>query len=227
MSEKENWDTVPYLLIPDDQSLSTDLSSVGSRVKWEAEESIPAATISSDINLSDEKSILGATLLLSNEAIEEDEAYATEEMKSAKYCKANLEEYVQNQPQLELNQKAKLLTVLKKHEGLFQGKRGEWKGNKVVVSLVKDTNPCWARPYPIPLKNKQIVKNKVYRQCDIGALRELSLDIIKDQDWDFPAFGVPKKDGTIRLVIDSRQLNSQLARKQYPLLTIDELLHIT
>ena len=38
-----------------------------------------------------------------------------------------------------------------------------------------------------------------------------------------PCFGIPKKDGTIRLVMDFRKLNSVLKRKEYPLPTIDKM----
>ena len=55
-------------------------------------------------------------------------------------------------------------------------------------------------------------------------MRQLSAEEVDERKWAFPAFGVPKKDGSIRLVIDFRKLNLQLERKMYPLPTSEEIL---
>ena len=66
-----------------------------------------------------------------------------------------------------------------------------------MIKVIKGSTSVWAKPYPIPLKNCDVYKNKVYRQCEIGALQELSLEEIEDKEWASPCFGVPKRDGTI------------------------------
>jgi hypothetical protein len=124
---------------------------------------------------------------------------------------------------LNVEQKGKLLTVLHDHEQLFLGCRGEWKGDPVSIKVIKGATPIGARPYPVPLKNRQVFREEVYRQCDIGALRELKADEIETREWASPCFEVRKKNGTIRLVMDFRQLNKVLERKEYPLLTIDKI----
>jgi hypothetical protein len=73
------------------------------------------------------------------------------------------------------------------------------------------------------LKNRKVFKEEVYRQCDIGALRELSAEEIEKHEWSSPCFGIPKKNGSNRLVMDFRQINKVLKRKEYPLPTINEL----
>ena len=87
-----------------------------------------------------------------------------------------------------------------------------------------DSKPYWARPYPIPLKNCKVIEEEVYRQCKIGAVGQLSPEEVEEREWASPAFGVLKKSGTIRLVMDFRKLNESLIRKQYPLSTIEELI---
>ena len=62
------------------------------------------------------------------------------------------------------------------------------------------------------------------RQCEIGALRELKGKDAENRSWAFPAFGVPKKDGTIQLVIVFRKVNAMLVRSEHPLPTINDLI---
>jgi hypothetical protein len=71
--------------------------------------------------------------------------------------------------------------------------------------------------------NQEIFNQEIYRQCSIGALCELTASKIEDRDWVSPCFRVPKKDSSIRLVMDFRNLNSILKRKEYPLPSIDKM----
>lgn len=153
----------------------------------------------------------------------DEEIFAAEALVPVNYVKANLPEIAQSCKDLTSEEQAQLLVVLEKHAPLFQGRRGEWKGNPVSIEVVEGATPVWAKPYPVPLKNRDVFKEEVYRQCDIGALRELSAEEIEKREWASPCFGVPKKNGSIRLVMDFRQINKVLKRKEYPLPTIDEL----
>ena len=49
-------------------------------------------------------------------------------------------------------------------------------------------------------------------------------DEFEAREWAFPAFGIPKKNGSIRLVIDFHRLNTELVRREYPLSTTEEIL---
>jgi hypothetical protein len=55
-------------------------------------------------------------------------------------------------------------------------------------------------------------------------MRRLTPEEFEARVWAFPAFGVPKKNGSIRLVIDFCRLNSNLVRREYPLSTTEEIL---
>ena len=153
----------------------------------------------------------------------EDEVSLAEALAPTNYTKANLPQTVEKCKNLTPKQKSKLLTVLLKHEELFQGQRGNWTGPPVSIELLNGADPVWAKPYPVPLKNREVFKDEIYRQCSIGALRELSAEEVEERVWASPCFGIPKKNGSIRLVIDFRQLNTVLKRKEYPLPTIDEI----
>ena len=151
------------------------------------------------------------------------EVFVSEALVAVSYKKADLNAIAQNCNALNKEQKAMLLSVLMKHEPLFQGTRGNWKGKPVSIEVVDGATPVWSKPYPTPLRNRDTFKEEVYRQCSIGALRELSASEIEEREWASPCFGIPKKDGSIRLVMDFRKLNSVLKRKEYPLQTIDKM----
>ena len=100
---------------------------------------------------------------------------------------------------LTTTQQNKLISILDTHTTIFEGKKGQWTGSEVHVKLKPDANPIRCKPYPIPLKNQEATKHKVFRQCDISTLMQLSGKKQEEQNWASSAFGVPKKDGTIGL----------------------------
>ena len=138
------------------------------------------------------------------------EVHLSETLIPTKYMKANLPEIAENCKDLTSDQKAKLLVVLLKHESLFQGKSREWKGQPISIELIDGAMPVWAKPYPVPLKNQEVFREEVYRQCSIRALQEISVEEVEERVWASPCFGIPKKKGTIRLVMDFRQINTAL-----------------
>jgi hypothetical protein len=126
-----------------------------------------------------------------------DKVFTSKASVAVNYKKADLNAITQSCDILDEHQKAKLLAVLKQHESLFQGKRGNWKGQPVSIEVINSAVPVWSKPYPIPLRIRDTLKEEVYRQCNIGALRELSASEVESMEWASPCFGVPKKDGSI------------------------------
>jgi hypothetical protein len=126
-----------------------------------------------------------------------DKVFASEALCAANYKKADLNAIAQSCDALNAQQKTKLLAILKQHESLFQGTGGNWKGQPVSIEVIDVAVPVWSKPYAIPLKNRDTFKEEVYRQCDIGVLRELSASEVESREWASPCFGIPKKDGTI------------------------------
>jgi hypothetical protein len=121
------------------------------------------------------------------------------------YKKLDLHEIVKRDgSHLTSNQQALLFQVLAHNEAAFQGGKGEYTSAPVGIILKPNAKPWRAKPYPIPLKNRDILEGKLQRQCNIGAMRQLTPPEFEEQEWAFPAFGIPKKNGTICLVIDFR-----------------------
>jgi len=48
-----------------------------------------------------------------------------------------------------------------------------YKGQLVNIEVEDGATPILSKPYPIALKNREVFASEVYRQCNIGALREL------------------------------------------------------
>ena len=106
----------------------------------------------------------------------------------------------------------------------MQEKRGNWTGKPVQIDLTNDAIPFRYMLYQILLKIKDQVEKEVYRQCDIGALRQLSAEEVEEREYISSVFAIAKKDGvSMRIVFDLRKLNSMLIRKQTHMSTIEEL----
>ena len=101
-----------------------------------------AARIESNVQLSDDESILGANLSFHSKAM--GESNATEALNAPKYKIADLEKIAQLSKNLSPVQRAMLLKVLQKHQECFQGRRGNWKGNPVSLEVKPNAIPYWA-----------------------------------------------------------------------------------
>ena len=103
-----------------------------------------------------------------------------------------------------------LMALLRKHETLFDGKLGEWKGDPVDIELKPDAKPYHTKAYPITHIHEAMFKKDLDRLESIGVLQK-----INHSEWAAPAFIVPKKDGRVRFVSDFRWLNKQIKRTSY------------
>ena len=130
----------------------------------------------------------------------------------AKYEKADLPDIVRQCKHLNLSERDELLTVLRRHETLFDGTLGIWKLKPVSFELREGSVPYSTRPYPIPELYFETTPKEIDRLCEIGVLKRQ-----RDSEWGSPTFITPKKDQTVRVVSDFRRLNSMLVRKPFPL----------
>ena len=85
------------------------------------------------------------------------------------------------------------------------------------IDLVSDTTPISLPPYRmVPAKLKEL-KVQLQELVDKGFIRP------SVSPWGAPVLFVRKKDGSLRLCIDYRQLNKVTIRNKYPLPRIDDL----
>jgi hypothetical protein len=110
-------------------------------------------------------------------------------------------------------QQKTLLGVLRTYSEVFNGQLGTLPGNPVSLRL-KSQNvvPYHGSAFPVPKIYETLFKHEVQRRCDLGVLQK-----INSSEWAAPSFGIPKKNGQIRVVSDFRQLNKHLVRLAFPL----------
>ena len=137
----------------------------------------------------------------------------------AKYEAADLDEVADSATHLTEEQRELLRQLLKKHEKLFDGTLGKWKGEDLHIELNDDATPYHARAFPIPKVHMDTLKMEVDRLCKIGVLKK-----VNHSQWAAPTFIIPKKDGTVRFISDFRELNKRIKRKPYPIPKIQDLL---
>jgi len=85
------------------------------------------------------------------------------------------------------------------------------------IDLIPGTQPISIPPYRIAPKELKELQKQLQELLDKGFIRPSS------SPWGAPVLFVKKKDGTLRLCIDYRQLNRVTVRNKYPLPRIDDL----
>ena len=87
------------------------------------------------------------------------------------------------------------------------------------IRLLPDTLPIKRRPYPLPPHKLQEL------QTQMSALVENGWVERSESPWGAPILFVPKKNNTLRMCVDYRDLNAVTVDDSYPLPRIEVLLH--
>lgn len=113
-----------------------------------------------------------------------------------------------------------LVEVIERYKNCFSEVSGLGRVKNYVmdIPLVSGATPIRSKPFRMTWQEEEAL--------DAYLEELLDLDIIKPSNglWTSPCFFIPKKDGTLRLVIDYRRLNKMIKQDAYPLPHIDELL---
>lgn len=137
----------------------------------------------------------------------------------ANYEKPDIDKEVDKMTHLNPMQRVALKALIHKHEDLFDGQLGLWKGDPVDIPLKDNAKPYHARAFPVAHIHERTFKKDLDRLESIGVLTK-----INRSEWAAPAFIVPKKDGRVRFVTDFRKLNTMIKRNPYPLPHIKDML---
>ena len=86
------------------------------------------------------------------------------------------------------------------------------------IELLPSTQPISKAPYQIAPNELKELKAQLEELIEKGFIRPSS------SPWGAPVLFVRKKDGSLRLCIDYRQLNQVTVKNKYPLPQVDDLL---
>jgi len=147
------------------------------------------------------------------------EAERIQRILDMKYAPADLDQIVQESTHLTEYEKSLLGKLLARYHDLFDGTLGTWNTDPIELELRPEVKPYHAKPYPVPHSQEKKLKEEIKRMCACGVLRK-----VNRSEWGFPAFTIPKKDGTLRSIADLRELNKRIKRKPFPLPKIQDML---
>ena len=148
-----------------------------------------------------------------------DDAFAAIAIADAKYEEADLPQVVSQQVHLSTPQRNELYRILLENKALFSGKLGTYPHKEFYLALKPDAKPFHSKPYAVPRIHLETFKKELDRLVEIGVLQPTGASL-----WAAGTFIIPKKDGTVRWVTDFRQLNKHIARLQYPLPKIQQII---
>jgi hypothetical protein len=87
-----------------------------------------------------------------------------------------------------------------------------------MIDLMLGTGPIAKRPYRMSVDELAELKKQIDELLEKGFIRPSA------SPWGSPVLFVKKKDGSMRMCIDYRNLNSVTIKNKYPLPRIDDLL---
>ena len=111
--------------------------------------------------------------------------------------------------------------LVAKHEQLFAPLEGIPPDGRIkhAIELVEGAKPVMKRPYRLSEVQRQHANEQIRKALSEGWIQP------SQSAWGTAILMVPKKDGTWRMCVDYRELNSLTVQDAYPMLRIDDLLY--
>lgn len=94
-------------------------------------------------------------------------------------------------------------SLIEKFSNVFSNKPGLTNAYKHKIKL-NDNKPLHRKSYPIPFKYQEAVNNKIEEMVEEGIIER------SDTQYISPIVPVIKKDGTVRICLDARELNKKI-----------------
>lgn len=132
------------------------------------------------------------------------------------YSKLNINKEALNESQYNL-----LRELLWKHRNLFAVDKddlGRIRNTQHKIILQDNVKPISRSPYRTSPMEKEAIKKEVDRLLASNRIQP------SNSSWSAPVIMVKKKDGSLRMCVDYRKLNSVTVRDVYPLPNIDDIL---
>ena len=87
------------------------------------------------------------------------------------------------------------------------------------IQLSKDVHPVVHPPRRVPVPKKEAMKTEL----DKMVAKEIITPVTEPTDWVSSVLAVPKKDGSVRICLDPKDLNTAIKRSHYPLPTVEDI----
>ena len=93
------------------------------------------------------------------------------------------------------------MTLLKKHEYMFDDTLGYYIGTENKIELLEGAQPNHTKLFPIPKVYKETLKTEINRLVSIGVLKHEN-----NSEQAVPTFVIAKKNGNVCFISDFREL---------------------
>ena len=137
----------------------------------------------------------------------------------AKYTKSDIKNIAEISTHIDLQERNKLYTLLKKYESLFDDNLGTRHDKPYAIKLKPYAEPYHGETIPVPRIHELTFKQEFYRPEAFKVIKK-----VNRSQWDAPTFLIPKKESTVSFISDFRELNKRILRQQYPIPKIQDLL---
>ena len=114
---------------------------------------------------------------------------------------------------------------LKQLEGKFPKlftRKGKFKGFKVKANFKKDMKPTQQRGRRIPVHLQESVLKEINRLQEEGHIKKV--DVTNEDVFIQPTVITVKKDRSVKIAVDARQLNSCVTKDKYQMPNIENLM---
>ena len=101
-------------------------------------------------------------------------------------------------------------------------RRGKFKGIKIKANFTKEMKPTKQRGRRIPVKHQGSVMNEIQRLQNEGHIKKV--DVTKENVFIQPTVITVKKDGSVKIAVDARQLNSYITKDKYQMPNVENLM---
>ncbi|CAB0040566.1 unnamed protein product [Trichogramma brassicae] len=107
------------------------------------------------------------------------------------------------QTDLDNESQDKLIQLCIKHRECFRKMPGRFRSYEYFIHM-KNDEPFAIKSYPVPIKYREQVSREIERMLEYGVIERANTPFIN------PLVAVAKKDNTVRLCLDARQINDRM-----------------
>jgi hypothetical protein len=134
-------------------------------------------------------------------------------MLSVSIYPASLDDVIKTCENLHVEEQHQLKILLQKYEHPFDGTSGEFNMEPISLQMMDpNCKPIHALAYNVLRSVEQQLRKEIVRLVDIKVFEE-----DYSSEWASPSFSIPKKNRTVRIVTDSRNLNLLLKHRMSPI----------